>query len=607
MEKTYRVCGTACLSLMVLIFIGMFEDGNAQSRIQVGTNIRVSSGGENLMHNEVFACSDPQRPGRLLAAAITDYVDRSSPWVTAYISHDAGRSWGLALEAKDIDDDDACAYAPNGDVYLVGTSRGGVGIYQSKDGGKRWSFQAVPPGADRPFVAVDGTEGAYGGNIYISGGLLLRDYDDFSKSVGGIGLLRSVDGGHSFLGPTMRVSISGVQRRATQNGGLVLLSDGTIVSVFDDKVSTQNGDAVGNYKTISSNDGGRSWSDAVQVSRSFSALNISRLSVPRIAVDPGNGVFKDRLYVVWHNSLELSDGDESFVAYSADKGNTWSVPIRFNDIVGTTKETSRHEYQPTVAVNKRGVVGVMWYEGYDLPGGTAYNARFSASLDGGQTWSRSALISESPNTTGASEEWQIRTEIAGVSTGPMIIRFFPDIWEDSGDTAGLTADSDGVFHAFWVDNRTGFKQLWTAMITVPDEPLRNGDQRLAGLDDLTSKVKISITHAKLDRSSKTLSVTLLLKNSSDTAISGPLKLRILDLTSELGTPVVPDTENGMVNVGAILDVSDVAAGDGLKPHQESSEKTLRFKIENLGELRSRGKWHTDLLTLNGRIFGKIQR
>jgi len=35
-----------------------------------------------------------------------------------------------------------------------------------------------------------------------------------------------------------------------------------------------------------------------------------------------------------------------------------------------------------------------------------------------------------------------------------------------GDTAGLVADADGVFHAAWVDNRTGVRQIWTAAIRV---------------------------------------------------------------------------------------------------------------------------------------------
>jgi len=35
-----------------------------------------------------------------------------------------------------------------------------------------------------------------------------------------------------------------------------------------------------------------------------------------------------------------------------------------------------------------------------------------------------------------------------------------------GDTAGLAADASGIFHAAWVDNRSGVPQMWTAAISV---------------------------------------------------------------------------------------------------------------------------------------------
>ena len=37
---------------------------------------------------------------------------------------------------------------------------------------------------------------------------------------------------------------------------------------------------------------------------------------------------------------------------------------------------------------------------------------------------------------------------------------------NGGDTASMVADADGLFHAFWTDNRTGTVQLWTGSIKV---------------------------------------------------------------------------------------------------------------------------------------------
>jgi hypothetical protein len=38
-----------------------------------------------------------------------------------------------------------------------------------------------------------------------------------------------------------------------------------------------------------------------------------------------------------------------------------------------------------------------------------------------------------------------------------------------GDYSGLTAAADGVFHPYWIDNRTGWHQVWTAAVRVSDK------------------------------------------------------------------------------------------------------------------------------------------
>ncbi len=35
-----------------------------------------------------------------------------------------------------------------------------------------------------------------------------------------------------------------------------------------------------------------------------------------------------------------------------------------------------------------------------------------------------------------------------------------------GDTAGMAADADGVFHLLWIDSRAGVRQVYTAAVRV---------------------------------------------------------------------------------------------------------------------------------------------
>ena len=69
-----------------------------------------------------------------------------------------------------------------------------------------------------------------------------------------------------------------------------------------------------------------------------------------------------------------------------------------------------------------------------------------ASIDSGTTWLPSIAVNDVPSTFNKGSY--------GSRLGWL------------GDTAGLTADSKGVFHPVWIDNRTGIKQVFTASILV---------------------------------------------------------------------------------------------------------------------------------------------
>jgi hypothetical protein len=105
------------------------------------------------------------------------------------------------------------------------------------------------------------------------------------------------------------------------------------------------------------------------------------------------------------------------------------------------------DFVPTLEVNRDGIVGLLWYDRRDNPDNRGYYARFTASRDGGVTWLPSVRVSASPFVAGA-----VAAKSAFAANG--------------GDTAGLTATADGVFHPVWIDDRTGVPQVYTATVTV---------------------------------------------------------------------------------------------------------------------------------------------
>ncbi len=457
---------------------------------------------------------------------------------------------------------------------------------------------------DRPFVSVDGTGGKYNGRIYVG-----------HNGLGGIVLQRSLDEGQTFLGPVLRPNLGqtkvSVPDLSPNPANTVILSDGTVVSLFfEESTLNDRGFGTGKLRIVRSIDGGEHYRDEIKVA-GYSFDRRGRSTIPNIAVDPGSSLFRDRLYAVWQGTSEDQPSEDAFISHSSDSGKTWSQPTQVGEILNAPNARAARQYQTTVAVNKDGVVGVMWYEGFETSTTEGYWVYFAASLDGGETWTSPLRVSEVPCEFGKRE----RTQISGAvdnegERGQIKLQLWPNIWISSGHTAGLVADTKGIFHAFWIDNRTGISQLWTAPVTVSGLVAKNGAKELTNLDDLSEQVKLELTHANFDEATGAVYATVRLKNLSERTITGPLKLRITALRSDIGIPKLRITDNGLDGDGAILSLSEAIPGGGLKPNKVSAEKMLVFTLVDPQPFRTNGKWHTNgkwrLLTLKGRLLGKVQ-
>jgi hypothetical protein len=615
--------------LAAFIAIGAFALlGNglhAQDKIQVGANTQVSKTYENLRHNEVLSCADPHNADRLIVGSIVDYFDHWDPWTMAYVSVDGGKSWSPGVKNHGSDDeksddekedaksaDPACAYGPDGSAYFVAVhgqaGSHGSAFFRSPDGGKKWLPSTTIFGAgDRPFIAVDNTGGKYDGRIYVDHTKGTPDLTSNDHPAFGIGLQRSLDNGRTFLGPIERLSL-GEEKQIVNPGNTVITSDGTVFTLLVEFVQDKGGYRKGKLEVVSSLDGGERFGAAVKVA-DYSADSTNLLTIPNIAVDPGSAPFKDRLYVVWQNAVKESgtgpDGEISLLSYSADHGKTWSKPERIDNLQ-QSGTTTTYEYQTTVGVNKEGVVGVMWYDGFDHVDTAGYQVRFSASMDGGNTWLPSVLVSESPTVFGGKEKWAFGGEVKHTSgSSPIELHLWPAKWISSGHTAGLSPDTNGVFHAFWIDNRTGVSQVWTAPIRVTGSVLNHRTNEPTAQTDLSTALRLEIGSIDVDRSSGNLSLIVRVENVSESTVRRPLKLEVLGLRSQFGVVRVLNAENKLPGVGAVLDLSPILPADGLKPHERSAEIKLLLRIEDLKPLRSEGTWNTDLLTFEARMFSSL--
>jgi hypothetical protein len=118
---------------------------------------------------------------------------------------------------------------------------------------------------------------------------------------------------------------------------------------------------------------------------------------PMLAVDRSRGT----LYVVWNDGRNFSvmdqealDGRYRFadilLSRSANGGETWSQPVRVNqDPVShllNGKPFGTDHYQPGIAVDNGGRVGVCWYDRRNDPKNFSFGRFCSVSIDAGASW-----------------------------------------------------------------------------------------------------------------------------------------------------------------------------------------------------------------------------
>ena len=519
------------------------------------------------------------------------------------------------------------AFGPDGSAYFVvmGSDlkgKGNLPLYGSKDSGKTWALLTKLPGLDREYIVVDNTGGKYNGRIYIHGTGGVKTFDK-DRRYSGMTIFRSIDGGESF--EQLVKLASSDNHYVLGMGNSVVLSDGTLMILFGElrKYGSENSSGVPEakpsrpnawLKIVTSDDGGETFSKAVIVNDFYLPWNWSSSAIPYLATDQSSGHFKDRLYAVWP---DLRSGRlEILFAYSSDKGKTWSKPIFVNDDRPPADPAKGpNHFMPVVAVNRDGVVGVMWYDRRENPDNIGWWIRFAASLDGGETFLPSVKVSEAPFSHGQDDKKVIWALGSGGGNpkkwargGPLKVELgIHGFYFNGGHTAGMAASTDGVFYPFWVDNRTGISQLWTAPVRVEGKAIRNGSTELSNLEDISEKVTIEYTNNYYNPENNTLLVDAQLTNTSKEILIGPIKARVILLKSDIGIPEVLNADNKESGVGAVWDFTPLLKDNKLMPEERLKVKPLKFRLSDLRPIRPSKHYIIRFVSIQARVLGKVEK
>jgi len=506
-----------------------------------------------------------------------------------YRSTDGGVHWMQVLTVAKPSDDPTCVFGPDGTAYfatlVIEAQRARLFLYRSVDGGASWSQPTEQPSVDRPFLSVDDTRGPFHSSLYAFGVSSTRSLESRGTLPNGAdagfmtgpALYVSRNDGASFTGQ-MRVALSPQYALGVSNS--VVLGDGSVLALLGvqrDHTAPFNVDRrpARSLMAIRSTPGGTALRDSVSVSDWY--LDVAKndgTSIAALALDRTSGPYAGRLYAVWPDNR--SGRSQVLVAWSDSRGDSWSSPVVVDDDLSQADPNRMPDaINVSVAVNQSGVVGVGWGDRREHADNLGWRYRFAASLDGGDTFTPSVKLGSAAASYEKDLEYPFYALTPSRSAGPRqplqlrasVMRFF----YSAGDTVGMTTDQAGRFHPMWCDNRTGVSQLWTAAVAVAGSAVRNGLPELADLDDVTHRVAAVVDTIQYDPVRNRGELVMRIKNVSADVIAGPLKVRVLGLSGQLGTPMLVQDDHdhsGILMFGA----------DALRPNEQSSAKTLIFSI-----------------------------
>ena len=568
----------------------------AAARIVAGPNILVSRDGD-VAHCETMIAANPRDPKNLLGGSIVMAMPDGGATNKGYVSADGGSTWkALSFEEGEKGGGDPqVGFGASGTAYFMGISlANGIYLSRSEDGGKTWEAPRVIGKGDHEMLITDTTNGPFAGRVYLTletSGPGSDEIDDLMRR-SRVVLYRSSDDGRTFTGPVL---VAPGEGRGLAAYNPLVLSDGTLFVPMMEYPNYATEKDVKTWKAVFSlsKDGGVSFSPKQPIGEvlfgGVSAMReqqksarVDGITGPVFGIDR-SGKFPDRLYAAW-SALEGSRL-RLFLTHSSDRGATWSAP----EPVDAGAPADASEYLAMIAANPDGVLGVFYYSTESFPKRDRSHVYFTASLDGGETFlPKVRLSNEASRPFGAGN---LRPgPFVSKDRGMVLVDTISGLsaWKNGGDYIGMTAASDGVFHPFWSDARTGTYQLYTSAIRVQtDPPLAMP----AGLREasLVETVTLVFDPIQYDAARREVAMPVRLKNISQERLYPPFVVEIKELEAPYmvkagwkgNPPKFLNASNGKPGVGATYDYAKALGGlDALEPEAVTDAIVWRLQADS---------------------------
>jgi hypothetical protein len=562
-----------------------------RAEIKVGRSTLISADETQTPHGETFVAVNPRDATTLLATSTV--WGSKGEYDALYGSHDGGATWarlkvGSSI-GKPMGADPALGFSPGGIAYFAEmaniANRVVVLVHRSLDNGRTWSQPVNAAGVvERPYIAFDDSDGPFHGTIYIDG--RANVFDLVGNVQASNGICFSFDGGKDFIPGYSFVGTGDGQHPVGLRSDLLVAPDGDVImpsrSVgLSEPAKGTDSTRVAQWWLAVSHDGGKNFEPTRPGPKLTTAFEARTADGSRSAIDLSQGPHRARVFV----SIEAFEEGQYKVgiAHTDDLGRTWSEPAFIDSGSGLYPSNT------TIAVNKNGVVGVSWYDRRNDPDGRCHRLYFSASLDGGDHWLPSVAgrtVNTCLNTVTNSQPMVMTSPMEkeeGVVEGIYFQRV-SNRFANGGDTMGLVADANGIFHAAWIGgDDSGPAQLWHTTFEVVGGPVIPGVKLAPAATPTTdhqllSDLRMTVTNARVDWETRVATVDVYVTNRAHRTYTGPFTLRQTSLASEVAQTV--NAENGESGVGATWTIT--APGDGkLRPGERSNTIQLKWKYLNV--------------------------
>ena len=535
---------------------------------------------------------DPQDSRNMMICGTKTDSQDNAVYGFLYASGDRGRTWREALIDKSSKwvTEESCAFGMGGLAYFVadaskvdlggGTHHdlGTTRIYVSHDSGKTWKLGVKTSWTDASSSVVDLEPGPNQNRLYV----FFYDLYNFEHSPATqatvtfhtrrLGMISYRAGDRDVAGPVVSDDLPNPGYGGLYPSPTFILKDGSLLTVFSSQrknVPTEGAREI-LLDSVRSNSGRTRLEEPVNLvpPRPDHGWKCGAFYTTAAAYD----AIRNVIYFAYPQ--EDANECDLMIRASHDGGRSWLEPAKMYSTGDGSEASYAH---PALAVNKHGVLGVMWEE--RLTG--CWD--FAVSMDGGKTLSRAERLM---NCTGAHSD--IDTQI-----GDGYLRSFLNPPDESGtasialvsqknstgrNSPAIAASPDGVFHAVWTDAAGGKGQIRVAAVKVISGKLtfpRNVD----GLKPAGDKVVLLYGGAQhFDPRLGTVSLEVRIRNLSKVPLRSPVRLQAVSLDSELGRASIINAANGASGPGAVWDMSQAVPGGRLAPGATSQAFQLRFHI-----------------------------